>query len=134
MAKKITQHIMVGLSIGFVCTTVCLWIFGAYEATGIAVMRQFTTWLMASALYGLISLIYDTSIPLPASLSIHFIGCAAITFIASIISGIMEFMPWYEWFIHVLPVFVLIYIVIGAVTTITTRCQAKKINKKLDEK
>ncbi len=134
MLKKITQHIMIGLAIGFVCTTVCLWALGGYKATGIAVMRQFTTWLMASALYGLISLIYDTNIPLPASLSIHFIGCAAITFVASIVSGIMEFMPWYEWFIHVLPVFVLIYIVIGAVTTITTRCQAKKINKKLDEK
>lgn len=134
MLKKVTQHIMVGLSIGFVCTTVCLWIFGAYEATGMAVMRQFTTWLAASALYGLFSLIYDTNIPLPALLSIHFIGCAAITFIASIVSGIMELMPWYEWFIRVLPVFVFIYIVIAAVIAITTRQQAKKINKKLDEK
>lgn len=134
MLKKVTQHIMVGLAIGFVCTTVCLWIFGGYETTGMAVMRQFTTWLCASALYGLISIIFDTSIPLPASLSVHFIGCAAITFIASIVSGIMEVMLWYEWFIHVLPMFVFIYIVIWAVIAITTRYEAKKINKKLDEK
>ena len=97
-------------------------------------MRQFTIWLAASALYGLISLIYDANIPLPASLSIHFIGCSLITFIASIISGIMELMQLYEWFIYVLPVFVFIYIVIGAVVAITTRHQAKKINQKLDQK
>lgn len=106
MLKKITEHICMGLSIGFVCTTICLWIFRLYEESGMAVMRQFTTWLAASALYGLISMIYDTDIPFPISLIIHFITCAAVTFIASVVSGSMESILWYEWFIYVLPVFI----------------------------
>ncbi len=134
MAKKITEHIIIGLAIGFVVTTISLWCFKVYEAPGISVMREFTTWLVASALYGIISLIYDTDIPFPVSLIIHFTACAAVTFAAAFVSGIMEFMKWYEWFIYVLPVFILIYIVIGAAITITTRCQAKKINEKMKEK
>lgn len=134
MAKKIMEHIIIGLAIGFVVTTISLWCFKVYEAPGITVMREFTTWLFASALYGIISLIYDTDTPFPLSLIIHFVACAAVTFAASFISGIMNFMNWYEWFMYVLPVFVLIYIVIGAITTMVTRCQAKKINKKMTEK
>lgn len=135
MKKKIAEHLMVGLGIGFVVTTVCLWIFKLNEATGAEVMREFTTWLVASACYGLISLIYDSDIPFPLSLIIHFIACATITFIASYISGIMDyFMNWYEWFIYVLPVFIGIYLIIGAGITIATRCQAKKINEKINEK
>lgn len=131
MTKKVTEHIMVGLAIGFVATTACLWIFKVYEASGMAVMRQFTTWLAASVLYGLISLIYDTNIPFPISLIIHFIGCATITFIASIVSGIMEFMLWYQWFIYVLPVFIGIYLIIGIAVCISSRYHAKKINNKI---
>lgn len=133
MAKKIIEHIGIGLAIGFVITTISLWCFKLYEAPGMAVMREFTTWLIASALYGIISLIYDTDIPFPLSLIIHFTACAAVTFAASIAAGIMDIMKWYEWFLYVLPVFVLIYIIIGAAVTITTHCQAKKINKKLNK-
>lgn len=133
MKKKIIEHLIVGMGIGFIVTTASLWAFRLYEATGMAVMRQFTTWLAASALYGLISMIYDSDIPFPFTLGIHFIGCAVITFIASIISGIMEFMEWYEWFIYVLPVFVGIYIIIGIAVTVTTKCQEKQINKKMNK-
>lgn len=134
MLKKITQHLIFGLATGFVCTTACLWIFGGAEATGMAVMRQFTTWLAASALYGLFSLIYDTNLPLPVLLSTHFIGCGAITFIASMVSGILEAMPLHEWFIRVLPVFVVLYLIIGAAITLATHYQAKKINEKISKK
>ncbi len=134
MKKKIAQHIIVGLAIGFVCTTACLWLFKVYEAPGIAVMRQFTVWLAASAVYGAISMIYDTDIPFPVSLIIHFLGCAAVTFAASIISGIMDYMVWYQWFIYVLPVFIIIYIIIGLAVTLVSRCQAKKINQKMKKK
>ncbi len=133
MKNKIIEHLIVGLGIGFVVTTASLWAFGLYEATGMAVMLQFTTWLAASALYGLISMIYDSDIPFPLTFAIHFTGCAVITFIASAVSGIMEFMQWYEWFIYVLPVFVGIYIIIGIVVTITTKWQEKQINKKMNK-
>lgn len=129
MRKKITDHIIYGLGIGFLVTTVSLWLFGLAEAPGIAVMRQFTTWLAASALYGLISLIYDTDIPFPSSLAIHFAACAAVTYAASAVSGIMEFIRWYEWFKFVLPYFVVTYIIIGFCVTIISRCGTEKINK-----
>lgn len=133
MKKKILEHIIVGLGIGFVITTACLWIFRLYEASGAEVMRQFTTWLAASALYGLISLIYDSDIHFPLSLAIHFTACASVTFIASYVSGILNYMQWYQWFIYVLPIFVIIYIIIGVAMTVTTQCQAKKINTKIEK-
>lgn len=133
MKKKVLEHIIVGLGIGFVVTTASLWAFRLYEATGMMVMRQFTTWLAASALYGLVSMIYDSDIPFPLTLGIHFIGCTLITFASSIVSGIMELMKWYEWFIYVLPVFIVIYIIIGATVTLITKCQEKQINKKMSK-
>lgn len=132
MKTKIMEHIIVGLGIGFIVTTICLWIFKLNEAPGAEVMRQFTTWLFASAFYGLISMIYDSDMPFPLSLAIHFISCAAVTFIASWISGILNYMQWYEWFLYVLPVFVVLYLIIGAGVTLTTQCQVKKINKKIN--
>lgn len=134
MIKKIMNHIGVGLAIGFVCTTVCLWIFGGYEASGFAVMRMFTVWLFASALYGLISMVYDMHIPFPINLIIHFLACLLTTFAASLISGIFEFIKWYEWFIYVLPSFIIIYVIIGLVSEIITRYQTKQINKKINHK
>ncbi len=134
MKKKIIEHLIIGLGIGFIVTTACLWAFRLDEASGAEVMRQFTTWLAASACYGLISLIYDGDISFPLSLAIHFTGCVAITFIASYISGIMNFMKLYEWFIYVLPVFIIIYIIIGIAVTVTTKYQEKIINKKMKTK
>lgn len=134
MKKKIIEHLIVGLGIGFVVTTACLWAFRLNEASGAEVMRQFTTWLAASALYGLISLIYDSDIPFPLSLALHFAGCTIITFISSYISGIMNFMSWYEWFIYVLPVFIILYIIIGIIVTVITKCQEKQINNKMKQK
>lgn len=131
MAKKIFKHIIVGLAIGFVCTTACLWIFRAYEAGGIFVMRQFTMWLLASAMYGVISLIYDTSVPFPLSLILHFTGCLAITFAGGVLSGFMEVLTWKEWFISVIPGFVIIYLIIGIAITLVSKYNAKKINKKI---
>lgn len=134
MKKKIAEHLIVGLGIGFVVTTVCLWIFKLNEATGAEVMREFTTWLVASACYGIISLIYDSDIPFPLSLAVHFIACATVTFIASYVSGIIHyFAHWYEWFVYVLPVFIVIYLIIGAGMTIATKCQAKKMNEKINK-
>lgn len=134
MKRKITKHLTVGLAFGFIITTACLWAFKAYEGSGIMVMRQFTTWLVASALYGLASLLYDTNIPFPLNAVVHFIVCAGITLAASAVSGLFLLMKWYQWFIYVLPVFVAIYIIIGITVAIATQWQAKIINKKVQKK
>lgn len=131
MAKKIVEHIIVGLGIGFVCTTACLWLFGAYNGDGMAVMRQFSAWLGASFLYGAVSVIYDSDIPFPLSLIIHFTACLLITYAASAVSGLFNFIKWGEWFIYVLPSFVIIYLIIGTVTTLAAKGTSKKINDKI---
>lgn len=133
MKQKIINHLIIGMGFGFPITTISLWIFRVYEAPGMAVMQEFTSWLAASALYGLISLIYDSDIPLPLSIALHFTGCAAVTFGASFASGLMEYMKWYEWFKYVLPYFVIVYIIIGAVVTLTRICETKKINEKINK-
>lgn len=134
MITKVMKHIGVGLSIGYVCTTVCLWVFRGYEASGFSVMRMFTAWLFASALYGLMSMIYHTHISFPIDLIIHFVACLAITFAASLAAGLFEFIKWYEWFIYVLPNFIIIYVIIGVVSTIIVKYQTKQINKRINNK
>ena len=136
MKTKILNHIIVGLGIGFVITTVCFWAFGAYETGGLGLMRQMTAWLVASALYGLISMIYDSSIRFPYSLIIHFVVCAVVTFAAVFASGIMVGYTgsWYSVILAVLPVFVVIYIVVGAAVTLACKCEAKKLNEKISLK
>ena len=133
MLKKFFAHLGVGLAIGWVVTTSFLWIYGAYDAPGLAVLRNETVWLIISALYGLISLIYDVELPLPAAIAIHFFGCAGLTFIGSWAAGLFEvFEPWPYWFIYVLPSFLVIYLIIGGVITLVERRRAKKINDKIN--
>lgn len=133
MLKKIFSHIGTGLAIGWPVTTACLWIYKAYEAAGPVVIRQFTVWLAASAMYGLISLIYDSDLPRPATVVLHFLGCLTVTFAASAASGMFAFFdPWPDWFIYVLPTFVVVYIIIGVVSCIVERCSVRKINEKIN--
>ncbi len=134
MLKNIIKHISTGLAIGFIATTVCMWLFGAYEAEGMQVMRCYTVWLLASALYGIISFIYDANLPLWASIPIHFALCLCVTFGASYGAGLMKFMSPSQWFIFVLPVFIIIYAIIGITSLIYERHQEKVINQKIGNK
>lgn len=134
MVKKIIAHAAAGLAIGWIMTTACLWIFGGggEAVSGFTVLRNETVWLFASIIYGLISLIYDTNMPLPAAVGLHLFGCAAVTFLGSFAAGFFEmFDPWPYWFIYVLPTFIIIYIIIGVSVTITERRRARKINEKI---
>ena len=135
MMKRFIGHAAAGLAIGWIMTTACLWIFGCGEdgVSGFTVLRNETAWLAASVFYGVISLIYDTNIPLPAAIALHLFGCGAVTFIGSFAAGFFEmFDPWPYWFIYVLPVFIVIYIIIGFSITITEKRRARKINEKIE--
>ena len=130
MLKKFFSHIGVSLAIGWTVTTACMWGFGAWQADGMAVMRMYTVWMAASALYGLISLVYDTELPLPLAIAIHFVGCAAITFAGSWAAGLFNvFEAWPYWFVYVLPTFFVIYLIIGGVIIVTEKIKANRINK-----
>ncbi len=136
MSRLVLDHIIVGLGIGFVVVTVSFWLCGAYEMGGLELMRQMTAWLVASALYGLVSLIYDSGIAFPAVLAIHFIGCTTVTLVASYASGIMTYLNWHfvDWCTHILPSFVIVYIIISVLVTLVDKCETKKINQKINAK
>ncbi len=132
MLRKIFSHIGVGLAVGYPVTTACMWIFGAWQATGLSVMRMYTVWLAASVVYSLISLIYDTELPLALSIGIHLAGCIATTFVASWAAGLFKvFEPWPFWFVYVLPAFFVMYLIIGGVIYLDGKHKARKINKKI---
>lgn len=131
MIKKFFKHVQISAAIGFFITTACLWLFGAYEATGFVVLLNYTAWLGASVLYGIISVIYDSSMPFPINLAIHFLGCAAITLVATWTTGFFNEMVFGDWLTRVFPLFVIIYAIISAVVFLTERKRAKQINEKL---
>ena len=135
MLKKIFSNLGVGLAIGWIVTTACLWAWGcgSNDVSGIVIMRHMTIWMIASALYGLISLIYDSDLPLTAAIPIHFLSCGLVTFIASWAAGLFEiFSPWPYWFIYVLPTFVVVYLIIGGISTFVELSRAKQINDKIN--
>lgn len=133
MLKKIISHIGLGLAIGFICTTASLWIFGAYNGSGMSVMRQFTVWLAASALYGIISLIYDTELALPKAVIIHFFSCLAVTLAAAVAAGLLNFMSFPTLLAYVIPSFIIIYLIIGASVAAVEHINEKQINEKISQ-
>lgn len=134
MLKRTVSYISTGLAIGFIATTACLWMSGVNALSGNVVMRHYTVWLFASALYGFVSLIFDTKIVYPVTLIIHFFSCALITFIACFAAGVFSVIKLHEWFICVLPMFVIIYIIISVTMAAAERIEARKINKKMNNK
>lgn len=130
--KNLFKHIAVATAIGFPCTLICLWIFGAYDATGMVVLRMCTVWYIASILYGVIGMIYDFDIlALPVTMLIHFIVCFAITIIAAAAAGLLQIMSFGKMLLAVTPVFVIIYAVICVMTTIAIKRDEKQINNKI---
>ena len=62
--KKVFCYLERGLAIGFLVTTVCLLINEGANET----MRQVAVWMVASMLYGAVSLVFEAdAIPLPAA-------------------------------------------------------------------
>lgn len=130
--KSLFKHIAEATAIGFPFTLVCLWIFGAYEATGMVVLRMCTVWYIASILYGVISMIYDFDIlSLPVTIIIHFIACFAITIGAAAAAGLLQVMSFGKMLLAVAPVFVIIYAIISVITTIAIKRDEKQINNKI---
>ena len=130
--KSLIRHIAVATAIGFPFTLICLWIFGAYEATGMVVLRMCTVWYIASILYGVVSMIYDFDIlSLPVTIIIHFIVCFVITIGAAAAAGLLQVMSFGKMLLSVAPVFVIIYAVICVITTMAIKHDEKQINNKI---
>ena len=128
--KKYVSSALIGMGFGFPITLLCMTLLGGYNA----VIQEFLVWMVASALYGLLSVAMDSKkveLPLPVSIGLHFFGCVIITMGAALINGYIHSVS------DVLPVLipaVVIYVVVCCICFLLMKQNEKKVNKALEEK
>ncbi len=125
--KNVLAHIVIGLGIGSVISSLSIaWMSGVDNT-----LKQVLAWLLASALYGVVSLLYDTDFwPLPVQIAVHLLLCCGITLATA-------------WKLHgdslglgllvqsVLPGFLVVYVVISLILFAVDHRRAREINEKL---
>ena len=128
--KKYLWSAIIGMGFGFPITLLCMTLLGGYNA----VIREIGIWLVASAMYGVLSVVMagkDDTLPLPVSLGIHFFGCVAITLAAALLNGYIRSIA------DVLPVLIPavgIYIAVCLICFLLMKQNEKQVNKALEEK
>lgn len=128
--KKYVLNAIIGMGFGFPITLLCMSLIGGYNE----VVQEFFVWMVASALYGLLSTVMDSKkfdMPLPVSIGVHFFGCVAITLGAALLCGYIGSVA------DVLPILIpsiIIYVVVCFVCFLLMKQNEKQINKELEEK
>ena len=128
--KKYVLNAIIGMGFGFPITLLCMSLIGGYNE----VVQEFFVWMVASALYGLLSTVMDSKkfdMPLPVSIGVHFFGCVAITLGAALLCGYIRSVA------DVLPILIpsiIIYVVVCFVCFLLMKQNEKQINKELEEK
>ena len=128
--KKYVLNAIIGMGFGFPITLLCMVLIGGYNA----VVQEFLVWMVASALYGVLSTImYETKfdLPLPVSIGLHFFGCVVITMGAALLCGYVSSIA------DVLPILipaVIIYAVVCLICFLLMKQNEKAVNKALEEK
>lgn len=128
--KKYVLNAIIGMGFGFPITLLCMMLIGGYNA----VVKEFLVWMLASALYGLLSTAMDSpknNMPAPLSFAIHFFGCVIITMGAALLCGYVHSIA------DVLPILipaVIIYIAICGICFLLMKKNEKEINKALENK
>ncbi len=128
--KKYVLNAIIGMGFGFPITLLCMALIGGYNA----VVQEFLVWMVASALYGLLSTVMDSQkneLPMPISFGIHFFGCAIITLGAALLCGYIRSLT------DVLPILIpaiVIYIAICGICFLLMKKNEKDINEALEEK
>ena len=127
--KKYVLNAIVGMGFGFPITLLCMALIGGYNA----VVQEFLVWMVASALYGVLSTVMDSKkfdMPLPVSIGLHFFGCVAITMGAALFCGYVSSIA------DVLPILIpaiVIYFVVYFICFLLMKQNEKQINKALEE-
>lgn len=130
MKKRYVLNAITGMGFGFPVTLLCMARFGGFNE----VVQELLVWMVASALYGILSgVLFDKENDLPqiALIGIHFIGCAAITIGAALLNGYVTDIG------DVLPILipaVIIYAVICGICILLNKQTEKQINKALQNK
>ena len=132
MKKKIIDlcsKVIGAVGIGAIVSTLCLLAFNPDPVVQ-ETLKNTGAWLIASALYGLLAEIYEWEIlPLPAAIGIHMGGCLAITLVTCWLLGYAELGG--NFFLAIVPVFLVIYAVIFAVIFWADHKSAREVNEKL---
>ena len=127
--KNIILACITGIGIGMPVTLLCMALIGGWNSA----VKEVLVWLVASALFGVLSLIFNSAkLPLPLLTAIHCVGCLAVTCTACTINGYSD--NFFSMLLAILPVFVVVYAVIYGVTLINAKLEAKKINEDLKNK
>ena len=128
--KKYVLNAIIGMGFGFPITMLCMILVGGYNP----VMKEFLVWMVASALYGVLSTVMDREkmdLPLPVSIGLHALGCIAITMGAALLCGYVNTIA------DVLPILIpaiIIYVVVCLICFLLMKQNEKRINKALEEK
>lgn len=130
MKKRYVLNAITGMGFGFPVTLLCMAMFGGFNE----VVREILVWMVASALYGILSGVLsdkENDLPQIAVIAIHFVGCVAITMGAAFLNGYVSSIA------DVLPILipaVAIYAVICGICILLNKQTEKRINKALKEK
>ena len=128
--KKYVLNAIIGMGFGFPITLLCMALIGGYNA----VVLEFLVWMVASALYGVLSTIMDEKkfdMPLLVSIGLHFVVCVVITMGAALLCGYVSSIA------DVLPILipaVIIYAVVCLICFLLMKQNEKAVNKALEEK
>ena len=117
-----------GIGVGMPISILCIATLGGFDET----VKEVLVWLVASALFGVLSLIFNSGkLNLILSTAIHCVGCLAVTCTACTINGYSD--NFFDILVSVLPVFAIVYIVIYSAAMVSAKAEAKKINESLNK-
>lgn len=122
--------ILTGIGIGIPVTLICMISIGGFNG----VVKEFLVWTIASALFGVLSVVTFKSdrLNMISATVLHCVGCLLITVGACAIIGYAD--NFFEILLAVAPVFIIVYVVIYSVNFFTMRKNAKKANEALSRK
>lgn len=130
MKRSVGMSVIVGMGFGFPATLLCMALIGGFNP----MLKEFAVWMVASALYGLVSVLVFNSkkeMALPLAMALHCVGCLAVTVVAVFVCGYVESIL--SFLLGVLPVFVIVYAVITGVSLLMMKIEEKRINEKLNK-
>ena len=132
MKKKFldfVEHVLVAIGIGAIVSTLCMLAFNSNPVVQ-ETLKNTGAWLIASALFGVLSKIYDSdALPLPLTVAIHMGGCLAVTLVTCWLLGYAELGG--NFFLAVVPLFFVIYVVISMLVFWADHKSAREVNEKL---
>lgn len=129
--NSLIDYALTGLGFGFPITVLCMLLIGGFNSA----VAEFLTWMAASALFGIISGIFNSEkceLKLPVALALHCLLCLTVATGAGAICGYAD--SFLELLKGILPVFVTVYVLVYAVCILMMKREEKKINEALKDK